>query len=158
MDLLDRLLDHDHWATTQLLDLCRNLTAAQFDQSFDVGHQNLHSTFGHLISNVEFWTASMTGQPADRQKDDELPAMVERYERAHATLAAFARRIRDEDRLDDTFPDHFGYPMTYGGAILHVLLHDEDHRVEMLHILQRLGIPDLPELDHGLWDFKRRGF
>ena len=44
MDLLDRLLDHDHWATTQLLDVSRNLTDAQLDQEFDIGHRSLRGT------------------------------------------------------------------------------------------------------------------
>ena len=66
--------------------------------------------------------------------------------------------MRDEGRLEDTFLDHYGYPMTYGGAILMVILHNEAHRTEAVHILARLGVPDLPEVDHGLWDFKRRGF
>jgi uncharacterized damage-inducible protein DinB len=159
MDLLDRLLDHHHWATTQLLDLCGTLTDAQFDQPFDIGHRSLHATFGHMISNAEVWTAVMNGQPTDAQQDDySLPALVDRHECSHATFAAFARRIRDEQRLDDTFVDSYGGPMTFGGAVLHVLLHDEGHRTEALHILERLGVSDLPELDHALWDFKRRGF
>ena len=47
--------------------------------------------------------------------------------------------------------------MTYGGAIVHVIVHTEGHRSELLHIFQHLGVPDLPELDHALWDFVRRG-
>jgi uncharacterized damage-inducible protein DinB len=101
----------------------------------------------------------MAGQPvAARHDDHSLAALVDRHERSSAIFAAFARRVHDEKRLDDTFVDHFGGPMTFGGAILHVLLHDEGHRTEALHILERLGVPDLPEVDHGLWDFKRRGF
>jgi hypothetical protein len=50
--------------------------------------------------------------------------------------------------------------MTYGGAILMVILHNEAHRAEIVHIFARLGVPELAkvEVDHGLWDFKRRGF
>ncbi len=159
MDLLDRLLGHDAWATTQLLELSRDLADAQLDQPFDIGHRTLRATFEHMIFNVEAWTAGMAGQPADAQRDDQsLAALVERHERACETFAAFARQVRDEGRLDDTFGDNFGEAMTFGGAILHVVLHDEDHRTEALHILQRLGVPDLPEVDHGLWDFVRRGF
>jgi uncharacterized damage-inducible protein DinB len=47
--------------------------------------------------------------------------------------------------------------MTFGGAILHVILHNAEHRTEVLHILERLGVPNLPEIDHALWDYKRRG-
>jgi uncharacterized damage-inducible protein DinB len=158
MDLLDRLLEHDRWATATLLDLSRGLSDAQLDQEFDVGHQTLRATFEHLIFNVEVWTAAMAGRNAERPPADcSLAALVDRYARAQAAFAAFARRARDEQRLDETFPDAFGAPMTFGGAILHVVLHDEGHRFEALHILERLGAPDLPELDHGLWDFVRRG-
>jgi hypothetical protein len=47
--------------------------------------------------------------------------------------------------------------MTYGGAILHVILHDAEHRSEVVHILSRLEVSEIPEVDHGLWDFVRRG-
>jgi carboxymethylenebutenolidase len=69
MDLLDRLLEHDHWATSQLLDLSRGLTDAQLDQSFDIGHRTLRATFDHVILNVEFWTAVMAGQPIEYARD-----------------------------------------------------------------------------------------
>jgi uncharacterized damage-inducible protein DinB len=65
--------------------------------------------------------------------------------------------VRDERRLEDTFVDAYGAPLTFGGAILHVVLHDAEHRGEALHILERLKVSDLPEFDHGLWDFVRRG-
>ncbi len=64
MDLLDRLLDHDCWATTALLDLSRGLTDAQLDRSFDVGHGTLRATLEHMIFYIEFWTASMAGRVA----------------------------------------------------------------------------------------------
>ncbi len=153
MDLLDRLLDHARWATACLLDLSRDLTDAQLDQPFDVGHRTLRATFEHMIFNVEVWTAVMAGQPVDEQRDDRsLAALVDRHEHSYAAFAAFARRVRDERRLDDTFVDHFGGRMTFGGAIIHVVLHDAEHRSEALHILERLGVPDLPEVDHALWD------
>jgi uncharacterized damage-inducible protein DinB len=161
MDLLDRLLDHDRWATTHLLEPSRGLTGAQLDQPFDIGHRTLRATFDHLIFNVEVWAAMMAGQPERIQphRDDcSVAAQEKRYERAYEAFTALARRARDEHRLDDTFIDAYGGPMTFGGAILHVVLHDAEHRAEVLHILERLGMTDLPEIDHGLWDFKRRGF
>jgi uncharacterized damage-inducible protein DinB len=158
MDLLDRLLGHDHWATTQLFGVARGLTDVQLDQPFDVGHRTLRATFAHMIVNVEVWTAPMSGQRPDPEREDRsLAGLIGRFEEASAQFAAVARRIRDEGRFDDTYTDHFGEQMGFGGAIIHVLLHNEGHRVELLHILQRLNVPDLPEIDHGLWDFVRRG-
>ena len=161
MDLLDRLLEHDRWATTQLLELCRGLTNAQLDQEFDIGHRTLRQTLDHQIPNVAFWTGLMTGQPVEPQRrSSSLDTLIADHERTYAAFARLARRVRDEGRLDDTFLDHYGYPQTYGGAILMVILHNEAHRTEVVHIFARLGIPELAqvEVDHGLWDFKRRGF
>ncbi len=158
MDVLDRLLGHDHWATVQLLELSRILTDEQLDQPFDIGHRTLRATFEHMIFNVEFWTGVMAGQPVDAPRDGSpLAALIDRHQRSYETFATFARRVRDERRLDDTFGDNLGEAMTFGGAILHVILHDEGHRTEAVHILQRLGVPEVPEVDHGLWDFVRRG-
>lgn len=161
MDLLDRLLEHDRWATTRLLELCRGLTDAQLDRQFDVGHRTLRATLDHQIPNLDFWTGLMTKQPVEQRRDpSSVETLIADHERAYAAFAGLARRVRDEGRLDDTFPDHHGHPMTYGGAILMVILHDEAHRTEVVHILDRLGVPELAgvEVDHGLWDFQRRGF
>lgn len=29
----------------------------------------------------------------------------------------------------------------------------DEHRTEVLHILDRLSVPDLPEVDHGVWHY-----
>lgn len=179
MDVLDRLLDHDRWATSDLLARCRTLTDAQLDQPFDIGHRTLRATFEHYIPNVAFWAglmgAPLDGAPpgsgsvgsliADRERADaargprSIDALIAAHERGYDAFADIARRARDEGRLDEPFFDDSGYPFAYGGVILMVILHDEGHRTEIVHILARLGVPELVgvEVDHGLWDFARRG-
>ena len=105
MDLLDRLLEHDRWATTQLLDLCRGLTNEQLDQQFDVGNRTLRATRDHQIPNLDFWTNLMTGQPAvlPHGHRNSLDSLIANHEHAHTAFADLARQVRDEDRLDDTF-------------------------------------------------------
>jgi uncharacterized damage-inducible protein DinB len=157
MDLLDRLLGHDQWATDQLLDLSRSLTDAQLDQPFDVGHRTLRATFEHIIINIAFWTALMTERPLDTQENDcSLAGLIERHERYDATFAILSRQLRDEQRLDDTFVDHYAVRKSFGGTILHVVLHNAEHRSEVLHILERLGLPGPIEVDHGLWDYEMK--
>jgi uncharacterized damage-inducible protein DinB len=154
MDLLDRLLDHDRWATDQLLGVSRGLSDAQLDRAFDIGHRTLRATFAHIVVNVAFWTALMTGQKPILQHDDHsLAALTDRHERASAAFTAFARRMRDEGRLDETFTDHYDALKSVGGTVLHVVLHNAEHRTEAVHILTRLGAPDVPEVDLGLWDY-----
>ena len=153
MDLMERQLEHDRWATRRLLELSRDLTDAQLDREFDIGRRTLRATFEHMIFNVTVWTRVMTGQPVEPQSGETpVAALIERHERSYDAFAGFARQMRDERRLDDAFVDAFGGRMTFSGAVIHLVLHDAEHRSEALHILERLGVPDLPELDHALWD------
>jgi len=160
MDLLDLLLDHDHWATGRILEVSGDLTDARLDQEFDIGHRTLRATFEHMVSNVSFWTAFLAGQPADggvsadAQPDDRsLAALSDAHERSYAAFASVARRLRDERRLGETYVDHYAVRKSFGGTILMVVEHNVEHRGESLHILERLGVPDLPEVDLGVWDY-----
>ncbi len=157
MDALDRLFRHDRWATTVLLETCGSLSEAQWHTRFDIGHENLHETFAHLIGNIEAWTLIVQEKPIEMDDDWSFPNLRSRWEHAYDAFESYARQIRTENRLDDTFTDHFDAPQTYGAAILHVVLHNEGHRTEILHMLNRLDLPKVPEIDLALWDFTRRG-
>ncbi len=161
MDVLDRLLEHDRWATTEILRLCGELSDEQLDRDFDIGLRSIRATLDHQIPNLDFWAGLMTGRVvAEQPRTSSIRTLIEEHERFHAAFASLARQLRDDDRLEETFLDHYGYPQTFGGVILMVILHDETHRTEVVHMLARLGVPELAhiELDHGLWDFRRRGF
>jgi uncharacterized damage-inducible protein DinB len=160
MELLDLMLDHDQWATRRLLAVCGGLTEAQMDQAFDIGHRTLRETFGHIIFNVPFWTAFLAGETGDggysadaQPEDRSVAALNEHHERSYAAFAAAARRLRDEGRLGETFVDHWKVRKSFGGTILMVVEHNEGHRTEVLHMLERLGVADLPEVDLGVWEY-----
>ena len=158
MDLLDRLLGQDAWTTRQILLRCRELTDEQLHRRFDVGHESVHATLVHLVGNVRIWTDLMAGTPrvVDRSwRDLSVDELIARHDAAAADFAALARRIRDEGRLDEEWIDTLDDPptaKTYGGAIAHVLTHDMHHRSELLHMLHRIGLPDLPQGDVLSWE------
>jgi uncharacterized damage-inducible protein DinB len=156
VDLLDRLLGHDAWTTAQLLTHAQALSDAQLDIPFDIGPGSVRATLAHMLGNVETWTALMLGQDA-RQRDtrDDLPALQQRHARGYAAFAALARRLRDGGRLEERWLDTLDAPpqeKTYGGAIAHVILHNMQHRAELLHMLARLGVSDLLEGDLLSWE------
>ena len=158
MDLLERLLAHDRWATSVLFDTCASLTDEQFGRAFDIGHESIHATFGHIIFNLEAWTNEMQEQAIDQSNQDWARANLRsRWERAFDAFASLAVQLDRDGKLDDAFIDSWNQPQTYGAAILHVILHDDEHRQEILHILNRLAVENIPEIDHALWDFVRRG-
>jgi uncharacterized damage-inducible protein DinB len=162
MDLLDRLLGHDEWMTGELLRRCGELTESELFQRFDIGHETVHATLVHMIDNVGNWTELMrTGQAEDRidgWAEMGVPSLIAEHERSYAGFARLAREIREADRWDDLWVDTLDDPArskSYGGAILHVITHNMHHRGEVLHMLSRLGLDDLPEGDLLGWEAGR---
>jgi uncharacterized damage-inducible protein DinB len=153
MDLLDRLLGHDRWTTARLLDLGRDLSDAELDQEFDIGRCTLRKTLDHMIFNVAAWTGVMTGQPPDDERDtSSVDAFLARHERNYDAFASLARTLQENGRLDDTFVDRHGVTQSFGGTIIQIILHNHGHRTEILHILQRLGVENLPDGDPQEWE------
>ena len=164
MDILDRLLKHDAWATRQLLLHCRDLTDEQLNQHFDLGHETLRTTLAHIIENMEVWTDLMNGQPAPpdmepKARAESVDGLIERLDAAAVDFAAQARKMTDEGRLDEWWIDTLDDPpttKTYGSTIAHVITHSMHHRGEALHMLRRLGVEDLIEGDVLDWEHHER--
>jgi uncharacterized damage-inducible protein DinB len=153
MDMFERMLGFDRWTTARFLDLSRSLTDAQLDQEFDIGHRTLRATFDHINAMLDYWTTAMLSEPAAPNADDRsLDALIARHEREYDRFAALARRLASENRLDEAYLDHYEYPQSFGATILHIVTHNTGHRSEILHIFDRLGLPDLPEADPTEWE------
>jgi uncharacterized damage-inducible protein DinB len=159
MDLLDRLLGHDEWTTSEILRRCGELTSDQLHADFDIGLGSIHRTLVHVIGNIRVWTdlmrAGATDGATSEWRDRDLAGLVEAFRSSYADFAGFARGVRAEDRLNDEWVDSLDDPSqskTYGGAILHVITHNMHHRGELLHMLDRLGLTDLPEGDLLSWE------
>ncbi len=162
MDLLDRLLGHDAWTTRQLLLLSRDLDDEQLDRAFDIGHTTLRATFRHLIGNMEVWTDLLRERPVRPPSDprgqaSSIAGLLARLDAITPDFAALATSIRDTGRWDALWTDVLDDPpqqKTCGGAIGHLITHSMHHRGELLHILARLSVPDLPEGDLLGWELR----
>jgi len=164
MDLLDRLLGHDAWTTRRVLERCREVDPAALHRRFDLGHGTAYATIVHMIGNVRVWTDLMNGvtiEPGRNAWDGlSVDELIARHDASQVDFAALARRIRDAGRWDERWVDTLDDPpaeKTYGGAVAHVITHDMHHRGEVLHILARLGVPDLLEGDALSWEATARG-
>lgn len=161
MDLLERLLGHDSWTTCQLLNLAGTLGESQLDQDFDIGHRTVRRTLDHLIWNIECWTDLMKenevrSRPAPNQS---LALMKERHDVASSEFVEFARNVVDQDRLDETFWDTLDNPpqeKSLGGVIVHLVTHGMHHRAQLLFMLRRLGVENVPEGDVMSWECSLR--
>lgn len=153
MNLLDRMFGHDRWTTQRVLMLCEGLSDGQLDQEFDIGQRTLRITFDHMFLAMELWTGLMTGRPIPRQhRRQTVDEMCARHQASYDRFEATARDLVESGRLDETFIDHHQYPQSYGATILQVVMHNQQHRIEALHMLQRLGVPGLPDGDLQEWE------
>jgi uncharacterized damage-inducible protein DinB len=160
MNMLDRLLGHDLATTRELLHLCLNLTDDEMDRVFDAGWETLRRTFDHMIYNIEVWTDLMMERPVHLRSDQvSAGELLARLEHSYGEFAAFSRQIEREGRLDDLWTDSLDDPpvqKSFGGAIGHVITHNMHHRAEVLHMMHRLGMKNLPEGDLMGWDLRTR--
>ncbi|MGN6755763.1 MAG: DinB family protein [Thermomicrobiales bacterium] len=159
MDILERLLRYDAWTTEQYLALSADLTDDQLDRHFDLGPGTLRQTWLHLIGNIETWTALMRGRAQWPSAPPAVPpamaALQARFAASAPDFAALARELAAANRLDELWTDVLDTPpqrKSYGGAIAHVLIHNAQHRSEIGHMLQRLGVSAVPEGDVLGWE------
>jgi uncharacterized damage-inducible protein DinB len=155
MDLLDRLLGHDAWTTRRLLDICAELDDEQLDREIDIAHRSVRAILVHIIHNVEVWSRLMAGRPVVESTGRSVSELIARFDRAAAELATVAQDIARRGAWDERFLDVLDNPpveKSLGGGIAHVITHSMHHRAQLLYMLRRLGIRDLPEGDVLSWE------
>ncbi|MBX3390668.1 MAG: DinB family protein [Phycisphaeraceae bacterium] len=172
-DPYDILLNHNLWATRELLRVARKLTPEQFAQPFKIGlaeKSGLHGLLTHIISVMGRWADRIAGKPprlplepawggytgavdAKVRTPDELDAILDTN---HRDLAALVPAIRADPgrvvRVDfGVAPSAF----TASALLLHVLTHGHYHRAQAVNVLRQLNIADvsdkLPDLAVITW-------
>ena len=108
-----------------------------------------------MIGSAEFWLRQMLGEPVgdDQPSGNDFDSLVARQNETYDRFESFVRQIAADGRLDDSFVNVWGGKQTFGTTILHVITHNQTHRTEILHILERLGVEKLPEGDLLSWEW-----
>ncbi len=163
MDLLDRLLGHDAWTTEAVLRCCGALTDEELDRPLGVGPGSVRATGNHIVKNMEYWTDLLAERPVrafpPAPCTQAVPQLLSRLAAAADDLAITSRALLRAGRLNDTFtdsPEPDGARFSFGGAICHVITHSMHHRAQLLLMLRRLGLSDLPEGDVLAWEDQLR--
>ena len=76
-------------------------------------------------------------------------------ETAADDLARVARSVAERGAWDERWVDSLDDPPTeksYGGTIAHIITHSMHHRAQIIWMLHRLGIEDVPEGDVLGWE------
>jgi uncharacterized damage-inducible protein DinB len=164
MTILERLLQHDASTTRSLLLLSNNLSDADLDREFDIGHRSLRRTFAHIVANMECWHDLMTGSPqrspSGRKPLNTIAELTARLDIVAEQLLTLGRDVTKQDRQDDFFTDSLDHPPTQkplGAALVHIATHGMHHRAQCLYIMRQLGLTSLPEGDAMTWERIHRG-
>jgi AraC family transcriptional regulator len=154
MDVLELMLEHDHWLTKRMLEAAHKLTDAQLDAKL-APHQALHfeepqtslrQMFHRLIFWKEVWLSAIHGLEFPVDDALSLESLEARLERAAPAFLALATGVRDAGNWQGAFVDHLCEPpetFTFGGVIAHVLTFSAHQRCVMLELLRGFGIHDL---------------
>jgi uncharacterized damage-inducible protein DinB len=145
---LDILLDHDKWATQQILLACQKLTAEQFSQKFEIGPGSLQSTTTHMIGAMNTWTDTLLEKPLRPRVDHgnvaHSPAELLKLFNAAADEFHAVARKHPLDELVKRTREGKEYPFTRGAVVTHATTHGMHHRAQCLNMLKRLGVSPLP--------------
>lgn len=145
---LDILLEHDKWATRQILLACEKLTPDQFARKFEIGPGSLQATLTHMIAAMATWTDTLAERPQRPRVDQSgvrySPAqLLEMFDETCAEFVAVANEHRVEQIVKRT-REGTEYSFTRGAVITHVATHGMHHRAQCLNMLKQLGVKPLP--------------
>jgi AraC-like DNA-binding protein len=153
MDLIDRMIEHDLWLTSRLLDAADDLAENDLDRPvptpteprhawFEDGDPTLRTMFDRLVYSKEIWTAALAGRDQPKPGCTSLEGLRERHERASEEFARAVRDIRDRNVWDTAFVDALCDPpetFTFGGMVAHVLTWSAHRRLMIAGALRNLG-------------------
>jgi uncharacterized protein YndB with AHSA1/START domain/uncharacterized damage-inducible protein DinB len=144
----DILLQHDVWATRQILHACEKLTGDQFSRNFGMGPGSLQATTTHIIGAMRRWTDVLAQRPILPRLDQDGVA----YSPAQL-LMIFDESANEFESIAKSYPmngvvtrvhDGKEYAFTRGAIVSQVITHGMHHRAQCLNMLKQLGVSPLP--------------
>ena len=161
--LVQLQLDHNAWATRQIIDAAKPLPAGALDADLGIGPGSLRATIAHVIEVMFFFAANFAGsqyqEPADfAAKSTSLAGLTELLERAAQELNRSMLAFVDAAGAGASvlWPTSERGTLPAFAAIAQVFDHGSHHRAQCKNMLKRLGVADLPETDPlSMEDLKR---
>jgi len=137
------LLEHDRWATEQIIRACSALTDEQLKRPFEMGPGSLHNTTTHIVGAMHGWGDLLAGR-------EQRPRLEQGGERKPAELLSlwdevagdFARSARSHPLDEQVSRERGGKMYTFTRG--HVTTHGMHHRAQCLNMLRHVGVDPLP--------------
>jgi len=152
---LEIQLEHDRWATRQILLACEKLTTDQFARKFEIGSGSLQTTITHVLAAMNTWTDTLAERPPRPRIDQggvgRSPAqLLQMLDESTTEFMAIAKN-RPLDQIVKRARAGKEYSFTRGAVITHVTTHGMHHRAQCLNMLRHLGVSPLPPSSVAEW-------
>jgi AraC-like DNA-binding protein len=164
MDLSDRLVEHENWHTTRLLEQAATLSDEALDRpvrpgltvhSFEGPEPDVRTMLERIVFTKEVWTAAIGGRDIPPRDQRSIAALKARLAAVQPQFTALVRRIRDRNEWDDVFVDALCTPpvsFTFGSVIAHILTVSMTRRQTVIDALRELGVADAETRDPIEWE------
>ena len=164
MDLSDRLVEHEYWHTSRLLEQAATLADIALDRGirpglvvhdFEGPEPDARTMLERIVFTKEVWTAAIGGRDIPPREPRSIAALRARLEAVQPQFAALVRRIRDRNEWDDVFVDALCTPpvsFTFGSVIAHILTVSLVRRQTVMGVLRELGVRDVESRDPIEWE------
>ncbi|MGI9012787.1 MAG: DinB family protein [Phycisphaerales bacterium] len=142
-DPLDILLDHNRWATNDVLDACNGLSTEQWHQAFPMGLESLHATLRHVVAAIRAWSDVLAQREARPRLEEGGDLTVAAIKSLHDEAADEFDQLARTHPLDEVVTREWRgktYTFTRGAVITHVATHGMHHRAQCLNMLRQLGV------------------
>jgi AraC family transcriptional regulator len=165
MDLTTRLIEHDNWLASRLLDAAAALEDETLDEpvplnpptpAFAEDAPTIRSMLNRLVFTKEMWTAAISGRAFTEAEDRSLAGMRERLGRSAPEFAALVEDVARRNAWNTAFVDATCDPpesFTFGGAVARVITWDAYRRQVLAAALREHGA-DVSE-DPIAWERQR---
>jgi uncharacterized damage-inducible protein DinB len=145
---LDILLQHDLWATQQIIGACEKLSADQLDRKFEIGPGSLRATITHMIGAINAWTDTLFKRPQRPRVEQSgiayTPQQLREMINASAVELMAVAKAYPLDEMVTRVREGKEYSFTRGAVLTHVTTHGMHHRAQCLNMLKHLGVNPLP--------------
>lgn len=154
----EALIDHNTWATRQLLDFCRDVDDGEFRRDLGVGPGSLERILAHVIDCMYYFGDGLAGREYVERADLEegtfsIDELADHLDRAGSEVATATRGIIESRGIESNveFPVGSGRETSALVVLAQLADHGSHHRSQCLVILRRLGIDPIPECHPLRW-------
>jgi uncharacterized damage-inducible protein DinB len=150
---IEILLEHDRWATQNIIDVCKKLPPEHFHQRFEMGPGSLHDTVTHIITAMRVWEDVLSTRKLRPRLEGTTRSVAELqalFDESASAFAAVARKHPLDEIVTRERDDH-KWVFSRAGVIAHVATHGMHHRAQCINMLRQLGVTPLPNSSVADW-------